>query len=109
MINTRLQSLLEFYKEDPSDAFTLYALALEYAKFDSDTALEFFSMLLNTHPDYMGTYYQMGMLLKKMQREEEAERIFREGIEKAIFKGDTHAKAELGNALNNMLLGLDDD
>ncbi len=109
MENPRLQTLLEFYKEDPFDAFTLYAIALEYAKTDETMALEYFNILLKTHPDYLGVYYQMGSLLRKAGREGEAENIYRQGIEKAIFKGDTHTKAELSNALNNMLLGLDED
>jgi tetratricopeptide (TPR) repeat protein len=109
MENQRLQTLLEFLKEDPFDAFNLYAVALEYSKFDIETALEYFSMLLQTNPDYLGTYYQVGSLLRKQGKEEEAEKIYRTGIEKAIFAGDTHTKAELSNALSNMLLGLDED
>ena len=34
----RLTTLLDFLKEDPEDAFTLYAIALEYLKIDEQKA-----------------------------------------------------------------------
>ncbi len=87
----------------------MYAIALEYVKIDVNISLEYFGMLLSTHPNYLGTYYQVGKLLRLQGREDEAEKIYRSGIEKAIFAGDTHTKAELSNALSNMLLGLEED
>jgi tetratricopeptide (TPR) repeat protein len=109
MNNTRLQTLLEFLKEDPDDAFTMYAIALEYLKIDQVKAIEYFALLMQKQPEYIGTYYQLGTLFHSINKNEEAEKVFKTGIEMAILAKDQHALAELRTALNNMLLGLDDD
>ena len=54
---TRLQQLLAFYADDPTDAFTIYALATEYRAQEPERAWEFYQKLLAEHPDYVGTYY----------------------------------------------------
>lgn len=106
MNQTRLESLLEMYDEDPSDAFLKYALALEYKKIDAKKAIFYFNDLVEKNPEYIGTYYQFGILLQENNEKDKAALVFKNGIEIATKKPDFHALAELRSALNK-LLGLD--
>lgn len=106
MQNQRLAKLLEYLNEDPHDAFTKYAIALEYISVDKEKALEYFTKLTIENPDYIGTYYQLGTLLSALNRKEEAEKFYKKGIDVASQQKDMHALAELRSALNK-LLGLD--
>ncbi len=101
-----LQSLLQFLDEDPNDAFTLYAIALEYQKSDLQKSEFYYQKLLNKHPKYISTYYQYASMLQSINNINEAEKIYKLGIEIATEIRDFHALAELKQALNK-LLGLD--
>ena len=104
--STRLQQLLAFYEADPTDAFTLYALATEYRAQEPARAWEFYQRLLAEHPDYVGTYYHAGKLLESFDRPVEAEAVYRTGLAAARRAGQQHAASELRQALNSCL-GLD--
>ena len=103
---TRLQQLLAFYADDPTDAFTIYALATEYRTLEPERAWEFYQKLLAKHPDYVGTYYHAGKLLEEFGRKDEAEQVYRQGLVEAKKAGQQHAASELRQALNTCL-GLD--
>lgn len=107
----RLKALLAFYEEDPQDAFTRFALASEYLKAQNvDKALEFFEGLVQDIPSYVGTYYHLGKLYQSIDRNDDAQRVYEQGIEKATEARDLHARAELQDALLNLQgLGFDDD
>jgi hypothetical protein len=62
-MSTRLDTLLQFYKEEPDDPFNIYALAMEYQKTDVKKALDHFALLLQNHDSYLPTYYQAAKLL----------------------------------------------
>ena len=76
----RLQQLLAFYADDPTDAFTLYALATEYRAHEPERAWEYYQKLLAEHPAYVGTYYHAGKLLEQFEKKEEAEKVYRTGL-----------------------------
>jgi tetratricopeptide (TPR) repeat protein len=103
---SRLQQLLAFYADDPNDAFTIYALATEYRSTEPLRALKFYQTLLDEHPDYVGTYYHAGKLLEQLEKPEEAEKVYRRGLQVSRKAGQLHAASELQQALNQ-LLGLD--
>jgi tetratricopeptide (TPR) repeat protein len=103
---SRLQQLLAFYADDPNDAFTIYALATEYRTTEPLRALEFYQTLLDEHPDYVGTYYHAGKLLEQLEKPQEAEKVYRRGLQVSRKAGQMHAASELQQALNQ-LLGLD--
>ena len=103
---TRLQQLLAFYADDPTDAFTAYALATEYRTQEPERAWEFYQKLLAEHPGYVGTYYHAGKLLEEFGRPGEAEQVYRKGLVVAKQAGQQHAASELRQALNSCL-GLD--
>ena len=96
----RLESLLQFYEEDPQDPFTRFGLAREYQKRgDIGRALEFFEGLVDTDPEYVGTYYHLGKLYEQEGRKEEAKAIYRRGILIAQRTRERHAESELRDAL----------
>ena len=103
---TRLQQLLAFYQDDPTDAFTIYALATEYRAQEPGRAWEYYEKLLSEHPDYVGTYYHAGKLLEEFDKKDEAEKVYRTGLRVARQAGQQHAASELLQALNKCL-GLD--
>jgi len=100
MVSDRLQALLGFYEEDPSDSFTRFALALEYGKQgDPSKAIELLEALRRDDPTYIGTYYHLAALYRGQGAADTAEGVYREGIAAADRAKDTHAAAELRSAL----------
>ena len=107
MTNSKIEQLLEFLKEDPKDSFTLYALALEYEKYDDKKAKEYYDLLLKEYSDYLATYYQAGKWYEKSDKEFSKE-IYKKGMAVAQKQGKTKTYSELQNALN-VLLDEEDD
>ena len=88
----RLSALLDFYREDPDDPFTRFALAQEYLKQgDEGKGLALFETLVQDHSDYVGTYYHLAGLYATRGQNEEAAATYRAGIEVATRVGDLHA------------------
>ncbi|ARA93274.1 tetratricopeptide repeat protein [Rhodothermaceae bacterium RA] len=96
----RLDVLLQFYEEDPEDAFTQFALAQEYLKRgDTAQALAFFTRLAEQHPEYVGTYYHLGKLQERLGQHEAAVKTYRQGIQVAQRQRDFKNLSELQDAL----------
>lgn len=102
MTSTLLTSLLGFYEEDPNDPFNVYALALEYQKFDLDKARFYFDLLLRESPDYLATYYSAGQFFVSTEEFEKAMFIYVAGIELAKEKGNHKTVAELQRAMRSL-------
>lgn len=95
----RLDQLQQFYEEDPDDAFTRFALAQEHLKRgDTEEALGFFEGLVNTDPDYVGTYYHLGKLYERLGRTDDAIATYEDGIEVAQEQHATKDLSELQDA-----------
>ena len=95
-----MEALLGFYREDPDDPFTRFALASEYLKQEEfDQALVFFKGLVTDHPGYVGTYYHLGKLYEHLGQTPEAITTYQAGIAQAQEQNDFHARAELQSAL----------
>ncbi len=102
----RKSKLVKFLKKDPEDAFTRYALALEFkSEGNLAEAISLLERLVNEKPDYLGTYYQLGQLLIQTGKEEAASLILRTGIQQAALAGNQHTKSELQSLLMNLELG----
>lgn len=101
--SSRLSQLLEFLQNDPNDAFTLYAIAMEYGNYDSDMALEYYGKLLRDHPNYVATYYHAAKLYVDLGRRKEAEEIFKDGLAISLKTGKSHAYNELQRAYRAFL------
>ncbi len=96
----RLDTLLRFYNEDPTDSFTRFALAREYLKIgDTAQALSFFETLVVDDPQYVGTYFHLGKLYASLGRTDDAVMTYERGIQVAQEQRDFHARAELQSAL----------
>ena len=99
----RLLKLLEMLEESPRDSFLLFATAKEYENLDDpDQALDYFHLLLDSDPAYVGLYYHLGKLLEKLDRTAEAADIYRKGMEVANAQKDRHSYNELSGALLNL-------
>ena len=100
MLQDRLALLLEFYEQDPDDAFTRFAIAKEYLKRDEpEQALAFFEKLVADQPDYTGTYYHLGKLYETVRRKAEAVATYQQGIEAARRQRNLKDLSELQDAL----------
>jgi tetratricopeptide (TPR) repeat protein len=107
MQSTRLITLLEFLKSDPQDPFVIYALATEYNSLNNtERAFHYYTILVNEHPDYVGTYYHLGKLYEKTDDLPKAIATYQRGMEAARKKRDNHAFSELQSAYNTAM-GLD--
>ncbi len=93
-----LKKLLDFYEEDPNDPFNLYALALEYQKFDMDKASSMYDELLANHPKYLPTYYHAAQFFGNLEEVERAENIYSQGIQLAQEQRNNKAEIELTRA-----------
>ena len=96
----RIALLTEVLSQNPSDAFARYGLAMEYSNSgDVERALEEFTRLLATHPDYTAGYFMAAQTLAKAERIEEARKMLAEGIASAKKTGNGHAQAEMEGML----------
>jgi len=103
---SRLDQLFEFYKEDPNDPFTIYAIATEFLKIDIEKSRYYYEILLANHENYVGTYYHAGKLYEQIGEKDQAEKIYKKGMQISRQEGNQHAFAELQQVYNK-LMGLD--
>ena len=103
---SRLDQLFDFYKEDPNDPFTIYAIATEYLKIDIEKSRYYYELLLANHENYVGTYYHAGKLYEQIGEKDQAEKIYKKGMQISRQEGNQHAFAELQQVYNK-LMGLD--
>jgi Tfp pilus assembly protein PilF len=103
MKEERIGKLKALLDQDPSDSFSRYALALEYAgASDSSQAVALLEDLLVRDPSYVPAYQQLGYLYEKLGRIREASAIFKRGVHTAAQQGDHHAKSEMQDALDSL-------
>jgi thioredoxin-like negative regulator of GroEL len=94
--NTRRQRLEEFVAAKPNDAFSRYGLAVECMNSgDAPAAEEHFRKLIETSSDYVPAYQQLGQLLVRLGRSDEARAVLSSGMAVAQKKGDQHARSEM--------------
>ena len=99
----RLERLLEFFKTDPNDPFLKYALATEYLRLNNtEEALRFYLDLVDKHTDYIGTYYHLGKLYEQLGQQNDALKVYEQGIAIAKRIKDQHALSELLGVYNSL-------
>ncbi|MFQ5798035.1 MAG: tetratricopeptide repeat protein [Bacteroidota bacterium] len=105
MAKSRFEALKEFLAQDPNDSFTRYALAMEYVgQHELAKAVEQLEDLLGRDRLYVPAYQQLGYLYADFERRDEAIAILQRGIEVAMSTGDTHARSEMLDALDELEL-----
>ncbi len=108
MESARLQQLFSFLENSPKDSFITFAIAKEYESLElHQKALEYYNLLVQNDPSYIGTYYHLGKLLELLGEPEKAFATYKEGMNVAKAAGDQHALSELAGAKLN--LGDDED
>ncbi len=99
----RIDQLREMLKKDPADSFTQYALALEYNGINEPlTAIEILEELLGRDAAYLPAYHQLGQLLGKMNKTQEAKKIYRAGIDLAQQQNDDKTAKEMREELEEL-------
>lgn len=98
---SRLETLLEMAREEEPDAFTSYAIGMEYVKTeDFDNAFQWFDKALEHDSEYTAAYYQYGLAKAAANDLDAAEDLLRKGLEIAEAKGDMHTQEEIEAALD---------
>lgn len=98
----RIKILEQFLKDDPTDPFSLYALALEFKNQDSKKAKELFDQLLENHPTYLPTYYIAGDFYVAQGNPDRAIEILKKGLALARQQKDANSTREISAALQNL-------
>ncbi|MCW8140999.1 MAG: hypothetical protein KIT58_19020 [Planctomycetota bacterium] len=102
-MSERLDALRGMLDDDPDDAFTRYAYAMELRSLErTDEALVEFEGLVATSGDYLATYYQFARALQARGRTAEAVEAARRGVAVATAQGDGHTQAELEDLLGEL-------
>jgi tetratricopeptide (TPR) repeat protein len=102
-MSPRLDALRELLADDPEDAFTRYALAMELKGLGQlDEALAEFGRLVQGAPDYVATYYQYARTLQSKGRVDEAIAMARRGVAVATDAGDDHTRDELEDLIADL-------
>ncbi len=100
----RLEALKRLLEQDPANELARYGLAMEYARAGEwEQAAEHLEALLEVNPDYAAAYFQLGQVLEKLGRIEQARQTYRLGIQVHERQGNQQARRELERALQ--LLG----
>lgn len=100
---TRRQKLEEFLVQNPTDAFTLYGLALECLNSaDFASAESYFRTLIRSHPDYVPGYQMYAQTLAQNNRPDEARSILTQGIQAATRSNNQHARSEMESLLESL-------
>lgn len=107
MASNRLAQLENMLQSNPKDSFLLFAIAKEQEKLkEENKALEYYHLLIQNDPEYVGTYYHLAKLYEKQEQFSQALEIYEKGTQIARALGDQHALAELSSAKMNLELEL---
>jgi tetratricopeptide (TPR) repeat protein len=106
----RIETLQRMIATKPEDPFPRYGLALELKSSGQlEEAERTFRELLLGFPEYAPAYLHAGNLLLQLQKRDDAEEVFRKGVEVCARKGDDHARSELLAALSGLQQNEDDE
>ena len=102
-MKTRRELLEEFVAQDPGDAFSRYALALELEKEGNDReAVAQLQEVIARDPGYVAAYYHLGRLLTGIGMIDEARSVYRQGLAAATAANDQRARSEMQEALETL-------
>lgn len=94
----KLEQLRDQFPEDPE---ILYGIAMDSLGDECfQSAIIEFQGLLKSHPQFVPAYLQLGQLLTREMREEEASEIYKQGIAVAVSVGNRSAADEMARFLD---------
>lgn len=97
---SKIKQLARQIRNNPSDSFSKFALALEFRKQQQlKNARILFEDILKNDPGYVGVYYHLGKLYELQDRPADAQRLYKTGIQKARKQKKIRTKNELQEAL----------
>jgi len=89
--------------KEPSDQFLRYSLGLEFDKEGGhDRSLELLQGLMDDEPSHVPAFMMAAQQLIRLQRVDEARKVFQQGIAAAREQGDAHAESEMTEFLNQL-------
>jgi tetratricopeptide (TPR) repeat protein len=95
----KLKKLFSMLERQPTDAFLLYGVGMEYKKLnDLPRAIAFFNKTLAADPGYCYAYYQRAQTQEQAGDSAAAKLSYDQGIAAADRVGDAHARSELQSA-----------
>jgi hypothetical protein len=109
MMNKRLEQLLQFLEEDPTDPFVIYGVALEIQKTDVQKSEQYFDRLLTEFSDYLPAYYHAAKLKAGCGKRIEALTIYTRGIALAKQLQNAATQRELQSAHDELIFEMDDE
>lgn len=98
MNTERIQQLIQFVQEEPSEPFNVYALAMEYLNSQPEQAKIYFDQLLTEYPDYLPTYYHAAALYAELDERDQAAELYEKGIKLAQAQTNQKTLLELQRA-----------
>ena len=99
----KIAMLTEILKQNPTDAFARYGLAMAYASEGrTDEALAEFDTILTRTPDYVPAYQMSAQQLLKSNRPDEARLRLEAGLAAATRTNNTHAASEMQAMLDEI-------
>jgi thioredoxin-like negative regulator of GroEL len=100
---TRLEQLQELLAADPDDPFLRYGLAMEYVGVGDDlTAARCFRELIEKSPGYVPSYLMAAQSLVRLNRDDEAKAVLRQGVTAAKQENNQHALGEIQELLERL-------
>lgn len=95
----RLERLLSFLAHNPKDAFTLYAVGLEYKSIeDYKSAVSYLKKCIEIDSTYVAAYYQLAEIMILVSDKQAAKKYIQQGLELCSKINDTKTQSEF-NAL----------
>ncbi len=99
----RLIKLNEFLKVNPTDTFSLFAMAMELRSLNrQNEALKYLDRVLAADPNYVPGYFQKAEILIELARPQEARRVLLDGIPKAVEAGQFHIRDRMQENINKL-------
>ena len=100
----KIAMLTEILKQNPTDAFARYGLAMAYSsEGKQEAALSEFATTLQHTPDYVPAYQMSAQELLKAGRTEEARERLTAGLAAAARTGNAHAASEMQAMLDDLV------
>ena len=100
----RLSTLLKMLNDNPDDVFLMYAVALEQAKTDPTEGVNAFRKIIDAHPGYLPTYYQLGKLLEELNETDQAIAVYQNGMTVAKEQDNQKTYGELRSAMEELTM-----
>lgn len=102
-MDERIKKLQSYLEQSPDDCFLNHALALEYIKIGKEVeAKEQFVKNLSFDVNYIATYYHLAKLLERLGDEDEAVKVYEQGMAIAKAQDDNHSFSELRSAYEEL-------